>query len=239
MKKEFNRQFDRIFVTGDIHGDMHDLENRVLNLTNSTKDDLLILLGDCAFFYNEFYSDWYKDLERRRRAADLPITILCIQGNHEVPYSQMKAERINLLEGEGYHADDIYFAMNGTTLNLNGKSALVVGGGYSVDKEIRLSRNYPYWEKEELSDAELDVIIEAKKGKKYDFIFSHTCAYSDMPVHVFLPGVDQRKVSKRTELALERIKYGTQYGKWFCGHFHAEFQRGDVRFLYRDVEQII
>lgn len=46
---EFNRQFNRIFVTGDIHGDILDLANRVARIPDVSKDDLLIILGDCGF----------------------------------------------------------------------------------------------------------------------------------------------------------------------------------------------
>jgi len=48
--KTYNRQFNRIFVTGDIHGDVFDLEKRIAKISDTTKDDLLIILGDIAFF---------------------------------------------------------------------------------------------------------------------------------------------------------------------------------------------
>ena len=49
-----NKQFNRIFVTGDIHGDMNDLADRVAHIGDTTKDDLFIILGDCAFFYSVY-----------------------------------------------------------------------------------------------------------------------------------------------------------------------------------------
>ena len=53
--KEFNKTFNRIFVTGDIHGDFADLANRVQRIPDASKDDLLIILGDCGFFYYHYY----------------------------------------------------------------------------------------------------------------------------------------------------------------------------------------
>lgn len=95
MLKEFNRQFNRVFAIGDIHGDMIDLTDKVDYIGDATKDDLLIILGDCAFFYNVFFDKPESDRARRKRAAVLPITILCIQGNHEQPFKEMTAEKSN------------------------------------------------------------------------------------------------------------------------------------------------
>lgn len=135
-----NKIFNRVYITGDIHGDMNDLAARVECIPNASKDDLLIILGDCAFFYSVFFGKPESDTARQKYAAALPVTILCIQGNHEVPYKEMAAKKIKLLGGDGYESNEIYFAANGTTLDINGKKCLCIGGAYSVDKEWRLLR---------------------------------------------------------------------------------------------------
>ena len=83
--EELDKQFNRIFVTGDIHGDMNDLADRIAYISDTTKDDLLIILGACAFFYSVYYNEIEKGYARQKFAAKLPLTILCIQGNHEQP----------------------------------------------------------------------------------------------------------------------------------------------------------
>lgn len=239
MIKELNRQFNRVFVTGDIHGDMTDLADRVEYIGSSTKDDLLIILGDCAFFYSVFFDKPENDRARRKFAAALPVTILCLQGNHEQPFKEMAADKIRLLGGDGYHADGIYFAANGTTLNINGRTAHVVGGAYSVDKPWRLARGSGWWENEELSEAELDSIYNNAKGKHFDFILTHTCPYNFLPREVFLPGIDQSQVSHCTEHALQKIHDETTFDHWYCGHFHTDKLDGKVEFFYYDVKQIM
>ena len=237
--KTFNKQFDRVFVTGDIHGDVFDLEARVAKIGDATKDDLLIILGDIAFFYSLFHNDAAKDTARRAYAANLPITLLCVQGNHEQPFCEMDAERIKLLGGDGYERDGIYFASNGTTLDINGNSCLVVGGAYSVDKPWRLLRGNAWWQNEELTDAELLDIQAATKGKRFDFVLTHTCPFNFLPREMFLAEIDQSRVENRTEKALQMIHDSIKFGKWFCGHFHTDKFDGKIEFFYKGIKQII
>jgi 3-oxoacid CoA-transferase subunit A len=108
-----------------------------------------------------------------------------------------------------------------------------------VDKYIRLAYGHAWFENEELSNYELNEIIERTKGKIYDFVLTHTTAYSDMPREVFLAGVDQNKIENRTEKALEIIKHNITYNTWYAGHFHTEKIDGKLHLLYKKYEQII
>jgi len=236
--KELNKTFNRIFVTGDIHGDFSDLANRIQRIPDVSKDDLLIILGDCGFFYYHYYGNTIKDLRFQEFVSQLPITILTIQGNHEMPYKEMPAEKIELFGGEGYQTAGIYFAENGTELCINGKKFLVIGGAYSVDKEIRILRKYAWWEREELTDAELEEIENHVVGKKYDYVLTHTCPLNFMPREMFLSYVDQSKVENRTEKALQRIHDTIGFDRWYCGHFHTDKIDGKVELFFRSVKQI-
>lgn len=237
--KEFNKSFNRIFVTGDIHGDYFDLRYRVGKIPDASKDDLLIILGDCAFFYHHYYGDTERDYNFQELCAELPVTILAIQGNQEVPYREMPADRIKLFGGDGFESRGIYFAENGAELRINDKSFLVIGGAYSVDKDIRLLRGYAWWENEELTDTELSGIEKHVAGKKYDYVLTHACPYSNLPKEVFLPGVDQSKILNRTEKSLDRIKGNIKYKQWYCGHFHTDKIDGDIIFLFGGLRRII
>jgi 3-oxoacid CoA-transferase subunit A len=234
-----DRQFNRVYVTGDFHGQISDLAERVECIPNSSKDDLLIVLGDCAFFYSVYYNDLGKDFARQKYAAKLPITLLCIQGNHEVPYKEMLAKKNKLLGGDGFESNGIYFADNGTVLKINGKKCLVVGGAYSVDKDWRLMRGSAWWNNEELSDDELNSIYEKVKNSHYDFVLTHTCPYDKLPREVFLEGVDQSKIENRTEKALQRIKYAITFDHWYCGKFHTYKTDGKLEFFYYGYKQIL
>ena len=237
--KNLDRKFNRIFVTGDIHGDVRDLWERICTVHDASKDDLLIILGDCGLFYYHFYGSTKKDYLRQAAASELPITILCIQGNHEVPFKEMPAEKVRLFGGNGYESNGIYFADNGTILNINDKRCLIVGGAYSVDKPWRLERGNAWWENEELTEAELDSIFDAVNGKEFDFIFTHTCPHNFMPREMFLSFVDQSSVENRTEKALQRIHDVVKFNHWYCGHFHADKIDGKIEFFYRSLKRIL
>ena len=66
------------YYTADLHRSFDDLEPFCQQL-HTTKDDVLLVLGDAGINYYGLSRDdgWKSFLER------LPITILCIHGNHE------------------------------------------------------------------------------------------------------------------------------------------------------------
>jgi hypothetical protein len=82
----------------NIHGNVEDLSERV-DAMAADEEDLLIILGDCAFFYNCYFKNSDpRDYKRQKEAANLPCTILCIQGNHEQPFKEMDAERVKIFD---------------------------------------------------------------------------------------------------------------------------------------------
>ena len=73
-------KFYRLFITGDRHGRFDDLEY-FCQANNTTEDDALIILGDAGILYygeNKTHEKYLKAWLSR-----LPITILCVRGNHE------------------------------------------------------------------------------------------------------------------------------------------------------------
>ena len=67
-----------IYLTGDTHGDFRRVAN-FCDTVESTKDDALIILGDAGMNY---YGN-PKDRRLKQQLNELPITFLCIHGNHE------------------------------------------------------------------------------------------------------------------------------------------------------------
>lgn len=242
LPKDLDRNFNRVFVTGDIHGDMVDLEQRVESM-GADKDDLVVLLGDCGFYFDSFYADEGRiaktDYDKLVRASKLPCTILCVQGNHEQPFKEMCATKVKVLGGDGYVREGIYFAKNGTELLLNGKRVLVVGGASSVDKNYRLSNRWPWFEHEEMSPQEFAEVIERVKGRHFDFVFSHTVPFKDMPLEAFLKIDYAYTNGNATEWFLQTIKENITFGDWYAGHFHVEKSIENVHILYYDYRQII
>ena len=67
-----------IYLTGDTHGNFDHIR-RFCELNNTTKDDVLIILGDAGinYYLNK------RDYKLKQELQNLPITLFCIHGNHE------------------------------------------------------------------------------------------------------------------------------------------------------------
>ncbi|MBR1746824.1 MAG: metallophosphoesterase [Clostridia bacterium] len=235
--------FARVFVTGDIHGDVEDLADRVKKM-GAKNDDLVVILGDCGFFYDSYFEREGRvalsDVDRTKKAAALPCTILCVQGNHEVPYDEMPwAKEVSLLGGEGYYAYGVYFAKNGTTLDLNGKKALVLGGAVSIDRFIREQDGRPWFSHEEVSSERFEEIVRKVRGGRFDFVFSHTTPLSDIPEDGFADFPEPYYNGHHTEKYLQRVKENIAYGCWYAGHYHLEREYEKLHILYRNGERIV
>lgn len=138
-----------IYITGDKHADFRDVLYFCYT-DNTTLDDILIVLGDAGinYFANE------KDVPLKESLKRLcPITLFCIHGNHEERPENIKSYKTKTFhKGLVYYEEEypnILFAKDGEVYDFDGKSVLVIGGAYSVDKYYRLSRGYNWYESEQ------------------------------------------------------------------------------------------
>lgn len=235
-------RFDRIFVTGDVHGDMLDLVYRAKSVDIS-ENDLIIILGDCGFEISSYFEEngnpSERDIKRQLWTKEnIPATIFCVQGNHEVPFNEMHGNRCEMFGGKVVESNGIYFALNGEEYTINNKKFLVLGGAYSVDKFYRLRNGYPWWENEQPNTIEREEILNRVKGKSYDYVLSHTCPYDYRPVEAFLVGVTQSDIDTSQEEFLQKIHESITYTKWYLGHWHIEKEIDKLKFMFKEIEMI-
>ena len=240
-----------IYITGDKHGRFEPIEY-FCDKFKTTKDDVLIVLGDLGVNY---YGG-RRDKSRKKYLANMPITIFAIRGNHERRPSEDWDKRTianenicgSFIVEPGY--DSILYAQDGRSYGLNTqdgwKQAFVIGGAYSVDKYYRIAsyeagnHNLLWFEDEQLSPEEMAAVKssllqhienEKKQGEQSvaypDYILSHTCPLSMEPTDMFLPQIDQSTVDTSTEVFLDDIKSAMEekhatYKTWFCGHWHTD-----------------
>lgn len=221
-----------IYITGDTHRDFSRLVNVPFN-----KDDMLIVLGDAGinFLLNE------EDRRFKKLLNGIGIKLFCIRGNHEE-----RPENIEGYEEVEWHGGKVFvekefpnliFAKDGEVYDIGGAKVLVIGGAYSVDKEWRLKYGYGWFKDEQLSQEEMDHILEKVKGEKYDVVMTHTCPYKYEPREVFLNGVDETKVDKSMEYFLDKVEESIEYDKWYCGHYHTEKQIDKLEFMFETVKE--
>lgn len=226
-----------IYVTGDTHGNFKWLVEFCKEMPHLTRDDVMIILGDAGFNY----FDDVRDMSNKVGMATLPITIFCIHGNHEMrPTSVEGYHEQEWRGGIVYMQDDypnILFAKDGEVFDLDGKSAVAIGGAYSVDKHYRLAHGYRWFEDEQPS-AEIKQAVENKLATmewQVDTVLSHTCPAKCIPTEVFIDGIDQSTLDNSTEEWLDTIEGRLQYRRWFCGHYHTEKTIGKLQFFYKTI----
>ena len=125
--------FKKIYITGDTHGNFSRIE-RFCEANLTTTDDLLIVLGDAGINY---YLD-ERDTTLKHSLSKLPITLLCIHGNHEErPENIPTYSEIDFCGDKAYaelEFPNLIFAKDGSIYNLNGARCLILGGPRIVNK---------------------------------------------------------------------------------------------------------
>ena len=198
----------------------------------------MIVLGDAGLNY---YTG-AKDEARKSFVNSFPFTTFCIHGNHEMRPADIPTYQTKEYCGGTVWYEEAYprilFAKDGEIYRFGDYDCIVIGGAYSVDKYYRLARGWAWFANEQPSD-EIRARVEQQltaRGKRIDIVLSHTCPLKYEPTEVFLPGIDQGSVDKRTEKWLDKIEDETVYRRWYCGHYHTEKKTDRLRFLFQSIE---
>jgi len=227
-----------IYLTGDPHGDFDRIEE-FCGRFKTTKDDIMIILGDAGINY---YGG-KKDQKLKEELSNWPITFFMVRGNHEKDPENISSyiERLfhdgTALIEQAY--PNLIFAKDGEVYSFNvddeHKKAIVIGGAYSVDKYYRLSRGYRWFEDEQPSD-EVKARVEKKFSEidwKVDYVLTHTAPIRYEPREWFLSVIDQSTVDNSTEIWLDEIFEKLQFEKWYCGHYHGEKTVDKLTFMFQ------
>lgn len=230
-----------VFVFGDVHGDSIEVYDRIETLLadNVLKPkDVIIWLGDVGISYGYIRRDMMRALETMGSTYD--FTNVVIRGNHDTRY----VRDINLGVFSAYGDVRTFTWCDGSAVSLSNYphvffladaggvyrikdwNVLVVPGAFSVDKNYRLSYGWPWEPEEQLTETELDCIVELSCMSDIDIVLSHTCPDSwKADMHEFLmDGLDQSKVDSTMEQALDTVWYNVMptCKEWWYGHFHGD-----------------
>lgn len=227
-----------IYLTGDIHGNPTQVE-LFCSKMQLTEKDTIIMLGDVGLNY---YGG-KRDRLPKRILSSLPVTFLCIHGNHENRPQNIPEYKPTIWNGGRVLVDEehpnILFAEDGEIYDLDGKKALAIGGAYSVDKFYRLQRGFGWWADEqpsELTKRKVEGVVN--ECKDIDIILSHTCPKKYIPTEMFLPMIDQSSVDNSTEEWLDTIEDTVDYKAWYCGHWHTDKRIDKMHFLFTTFESL-
>lgn len=228
-----------IYITGDTHRDFQKIKF-FCKENNTTKKDIIIILGDVGINYFGRIKDW----SLKHSLSKLPITLFCVQGNHEQrPFNIETYEEIEMFGAKVYlekEFDNLIFAKDGEIYDFEGLKCVVIGGAYSTDKYYRIVNNLHWFKDEQPSDKIKKYVEKLLKKEKWkvDYVFTHTCPFNYRPVEAFLPILNQEMVDTSTEKWLQKIEDKLEYQRWFCGHFHIEKLDKKIRFLFDDIIEL-
>lgn len=227
------------YITGDKHRNFDSVKNFCIQ-AETTKDDMLIILGDAGIDYTLKDDDIYL----KRWLTKLPITLAMIRGNHEAhPREVLGYKLIDSPFGIGkvWHDNrfDNLFVLDDGLHTIEGKSIVVAGGAYSVDKDYRLMMGRKWFASEQMDEDVKQQILDAAAGKHFDYIFSHTCPFSYIPRDLFLPMIDQKTVDNSMEKYLQLLHDSIDYDQWYCAHYHDDRIVDKVNFLFHSFKQIM
>lgn len=233
---------NRLFVTGDLHGSFKSIKQlkQFCADNNTDYNDILILLGDVGANYhlNEYDNDFKNAL------ASLPITILCVHGNHEARPETIPTYTLqysSLIDGECWvesNYPNILFPKDGV-VTIFGKKCLILGGAYSIDKWYRLMNGLTWFPDEQMSISEQNRILSLLDSEnEFEYVFSHTCPFAFEPIHLFLNFIDQNSVDKTMEYFLQRVYNKISFNKWFCGHYHSDEENGKIQIVFNLIHRL-
>jgi 3-oxoacid CoA-transferase subunit A len=223
-----------VYITGDTHRDFRRVA-AFCDTVQSTTDDILIILGDAGINY----FGGGKDRALKRLLAGLPITLLCIHGNHEQRPETLGYAEIHRSGGMVYTEPEytnLLFAKDGEIYELGDRRCIAIGGAYSVDKPLRIAEGLGWWPDEQPSP-EIKKRVEARldeEGWRVDTVLSHTCPLKYVPCEMFIGGVDETAVDRSTEQWLDGIEDNLSYDRWYCGHWHTDKVFDRMRFVFND-----
>jgi len=187
-----------MFFIGDVHGYYNQYERLIKTHSNTIQvGDMgvgfkkTLSNGEVMFFANPSHKNMVKSGAR------------FIRGNHDNP---------NVCKKHSQYIHD------GTIEDTPLGKMMFIGGAYSIDKEYR-TKDYDWWEDEELSYQELSKMIDKYLEVKPDVMVTHDCPESILAyIHSHHFGINTR-----TGQALDNMFSLHQPKIWVFGHHHKKF----------------
>lgn len=227
----------RIFVTGDLHGELGILCDFIERF-DLGEEDTIICLGDVGLFWRKDKKD--ADAFIKMYEENFKTQIAFIDGNHD------NFDILKTLENGCIVSDHITYLQRGVTFELNGKTFLAIGGADSVDRMFR-TKHLSWWEDEQITEEDIKGAISGVKNRfngHVDYVLSHACPreiFEYNRVHLItLPDLDQTNIDHTSEDRLQELKENISFDHWLFGHYHTDAVMDDTRFecLFHDFKEL-
>jgi len=181
---------------GDIHGNVEFYRTFL-----TVGCDESIQVGDFGIgFHGDYWHEKVAEWQKANPAHKF------IRGNHDDP------ARVKTMPG---------YIKDGSVIN----TMMLVGGAYSIDKEVRLANNWKWWEDEQLSYSRFQTVIDTYAITQPSVMVTHDCPHSVAKQMFFDTGMCMGKqVPTITGQALDAMFSIHQPKLWVFGHYHTTMQ---------------
>ena len=227
-----------VYITGDLHGTKYIEKLLPDRLKGLKKNDIVIICGDFGFIYNRAL------MKRQNKYLNFLTqlaTICFIDGSYD------NLNEINSYPEISFHGGlanviqhNVMYLKRGHVYDFEGNSFLCMGGGMSIDKDIRV-KGVSWWEDEMIQPE--DIVQAAESMKKYDntvdYVITYTCP-TDIAYQIAISGDEQRRLKDPSITALQSIYANIRFKKWFFGCWHKDLLIDvDMQANFEKVERII
>ena len=228
-----------IYVTGDIHANperlgMDALTQRGIHMN---PEDYVIVCGDFGIpWVGESDETDHKWLEW---LAQLPYTVLFVDGNHE-NFDQLCRYPVKSWSGGRVHElrPNLYHLLRGEVFTLEDQTFFTFGGAKSTDKAQRWP-GVSWWPQEEASAENFDNAAKNLTAHDFtvDYVITHTAPARFVDQ---VADMSQWIDGCKTSQLLSGLEELMTYKKWYFGHFHVDYIRDDsvAAWMYQDVVPI-
>lgn len=205
-----------VYITGDTHGDLNFFKNP--KLRKLTEDDTLIVCGDFGFLWN--------DSEKERKAIESLVkkkyTICFVDGAHE-NYDMLAKYKPYRYKGGNAHkiASNIYHLLRGEIFTFDKKTFFCMGGGESLDAEMRLE-GLTWW-KDEMPTSE-ELMNGARNLKDYEYKVDYVITHEAPAIAKDFIRLHTNHEMKMTPLNtyLQELMKSVEYDHWYFGSLHMD-----------------
>lgn len=223
-----------IYITGDTHGYLDSLLERLEKYDLSPKDTVIVC-GDFGFVWGGTYHNAILD-----ELSKLDYTICFVDGNHE------NFELLNMYPIEqNWHGGmihrvehNIIHLMRGQIYEIDGKTFFTFGGAYSRDRYMR-RRSVSWWEEEIPTSENYKVATSNLERVNYcvNYVLTHQIPLSIIYKLNHVPYPDDRELTGFFEWLYSD---SLAFDKWFAGHWHINqtFDGGRMNIMLDEVVAI-
>lgn len=188
---------EKILIVGDVHNNFAELNV----LINKKKADIVLCCGDFGYWPKASWGTPLSDIKLQNTEK-----ILWCDGNHEDHWSLRDRESDEIEPG-------IIYMPRGSTYTLkDGRTIMFMGGGYSIDKNMRVT-GVTWFPEEVISQSDLYDLPDVK----VDIFITHTCPVE--LVHDMMKRYPGKSFEPSNE-ALSELWKMYKPDLWFFGHWH-------------------